>query len=441
MGRTLRSARVRPAVGKTKAHQIIVSQIGRREHYAIPLALHRAGMLAHFFTDGYVGKGSWLHPFAGTLPEFCRRGFLADILTRTSNLPADKVAAFNLLGFLYTWKLLRCKTQEEASEIYLWCAKQFNRQILKNPKALLKGEAFYALSGVGLELFQFAKSHGLKCMLNQIDASLYDERLITEESALWPDWEKEPATVQEDELFDRESEEWRLADLIIVNSRFTQHALTELGAPPDKIRIVPLAVDCQRFRPSPRRRTFDRVHFLFVGTVGLRKGIQYALQAMHIAHNSHIQLTIAGRADFKFHLQKITEYSEMIDYIGYVPGGEIVNTYQQADVYIFPTISEGFGLTQLEALACGLPVIATPNCGSVVRDGVDGFIVPIRDPEALAEKMDLLARDRELRVWMSRNARERALEFSWEKYQERLVKAVSSGWFPDKTEGEVCGEC
>jgi len=432
---------VRPAVGNTQAPQIIVSQIGRREHYAIPLALHRAGMLAHFFTDGYVGKGSRLYPFAGTLPEFCRRGFLADILTRTSNLPADKVSAFNLLGFLYTWKLLKCKTQEGANEIYLWCAKQFNRQILKNPKALLKGEAFYALSGVSLELFQFAKSHGQQCIVNQIDPSLYEERLLAEESALWPDWESEPATVQEDELFARESEEWRLADLIIINSAFTQHALIELGAPADKIRIVPLAVDCQRFHPLPRRRTSDRVHFLFVGTVGLRKGIQYALQALRLIKNPNIQFTIVGRADFKFKSKKATEYSDKITYIGHVPGGEVMSTYQQADVYIFPTISDGFGLTQLEAMACGLPVITTPNCGSVVRDGVDGFIVPIRDSDALAEKMEILARDRELLAWMSRNARERALEFSWENYQERLVNAVSSCWLPDKAAAEGHGGC
>lgn len=427
-------------MGKTQAPQVVLSQIGRREHYAIPLALQRAGMLAHFFTDGYVGPGSWLYPIARKVPDFLSRGVLADALTRASNLPAEKVTAFNLLGFLYTWRLLKARTQAETNDIYLCCAKQFNRQILKHQKTLLKGEAVYALSGVSLEIFQFAESHGLKCIVNQIDPSLYEERLLAEESVLWPDWEKEPATVQEDELFARESEEWLLADLIIVNSGFTQHALTELGAPPDKIRIVPLAVDCQRFRPLPCRRTSDRVHFLFLGTVGLRKGIQHALQAMRLIHNSHVQLTIAGRADFKFHLEKIIEYSDMVNYIGHVPG-EIVSTYQQADVYIFPTISEGFGLTQLEALACGLPVITTPNCAAVVRDGVDGFIVPIRDPDALAEKMELLARDRELLAWMSRNARERALEFSWEKYQERLVNAVSSCWLPDKAAAEGRGGC
>jgi glycosyltransferase involved in cell wall biosynthesis len=82
-------------------------------------------------------------------------------------------------------------------------------------------------------------------------------------------------------------------------------------------------------------------------------------------------------------------------------------------------------MVQLEALASGLPVITTPNAGSVMRDGVDGFVVPIRDAEALAEKIELLAKNPELLAWMSHNARERAQEFSWEKYGERLVETIS----------------
>jgi glycosyltransferase involved in cell wall biosynthesis len=426
---------------KTKSPQVVVSQIGRREHYAIPLALQHAGMLAHFFTDGYVGKGSWLYPFARMVPDFGRRGFIADALTRRSNLPGEKVSAFNLLGCLYTWRLLRCKSQIEANQVYLWCAQQFNHQILKRPETLLKGEACYALSGVGLELFQFAKSHGLKCIINQIDPSLYGKRLLAEESALWPDWESQPSTIQENDLFTREQEEWHLADLIIVNSSFTQQALTELGALPNKIQIVPLAVDCQRFRILAPRPKSDRVKFLFLGTLGLGKGIQYALQAMGLLKHRNIQCIIAGRADFKFRWEKVIDSSDMINYIGHVPGNEVVGTYQQADVFLFPTVSDGFGLTQLEAMACGLPVITTPNCASIVRDGIDGFIVPIRDPEALAAKMELLVRDRELLAWMSRNARERALEFSWEKYQERLVHAVTACWLLDKAAMERTQVC
>jgi glycosyltransferase involved in cell wall biosynthesis len=76
-------------------------------------------------------------------------------------------------------------------------------------------------------------------------------------------------------------------------------------------------------------------------------------------------------------------------------------------------------------MACGVPVITTPNCGSVVRDGVDGFIVPIRDATAIADKVELLLADRALREHMGRSARERAREFTWERYGERLLGALA----------------
>jgi glycosyltransferase involved in cell wall biosynthesis len=87
-------------------------------------------------------------------------------------------------------------------------------------------------------------------------------------------------------------------------------------------------------------------------------------------------------------------------------------------------VSEGSAVVHLEALACGVPVITTPNCGSVVRDGVDGFLVPIRDAEELANKIETIVTDRRLRGEMSRNARERAREFTWARYGERLLDAI-----------------
>jgi glycosyltransferase involved in cell wall biosynthesis len=83
-------------------------------------------------------------------------------------------------------------------------------------------------------------------------------------------------------------------------------------------------------------------------------------------------------------------------------------------------------LVHLEAMACGVPVITTPNCGSVIRDGVDGFIVPIRDAAAIADKIERLLGDRELRGRMGRSARERAREFTWQRYGERLISALDT---------------
>jgi len=102
----------------------------------------------------------------------------------------------------------------------------------------------------------------------------------------------------------------------------------------------------------------------------------------------------------------------------------MVDQYQWADLLVFPTVCDGFGLVQIEALAAGLPVITTPNAGSVVRDGVEGYIVPIRNAEALADRIDVFARDPDLLAKMSRNAQARARDFSENKYCERLASTV-----------------
>lgn len=111
-------------------------------------------------------------------------------------------------------------------------------------------------------------------------------------------------------------------------------------------------------------------------------------------------------------------------YIGQVPRALVQEEFRAADLFVFPTLAEGFALVHLEALACGVPVITTPHCGSAVRDGVDGFVVPIRDASAIADRVQLLLRDRTFRDRMSAAARTRASEFVWDRYAEHLLGAI-----------------
>ena len=114
-------------------------------------------------------------------------------------------------------------------------------------------------------------------------------------------------------------------------------------------------------------------------------------------------------------------------YVGQVPRSRVREEFERADVFVLPTLSESFALVHLEALACGVPVITTPNCGSTVRDGVEGFIVPIRDPAALADRVERILIDRALRDRLSQSARARAREFTWDRYKDRLLAAFRRG--------------
>jgi glycosyltransferase involved in cell wall biosynthesis len=111
-----------------------------------------------------------------------------------------------------------------------------------------------------------------------------------------------------------------------------------------------------------------------------------------------------------------------------------VKVFQSADVFAFPTIEEGSALVTYEALACGLPVITTPNAGSIVRDGEDGFLIPIRDVGYLVEKLKLLRQDHQLRKIMSHSARQRTKKFTWDKHGEILSKRLGELVISNKNE-------
>ena len=103
---------------------------------------------------------------------------------------------------------------------------------------------------------------------------------------------------------------------------------------------------------------------------------------------------------------------------------QVREEFLQADVFAFPTLAEGFALAHLEAMACGIPVVTTPSCGPATRDGKDGFIVPPRDAAGLADRIQSIITNREQRERMGQNARNRASEYSWDKYQENLLAAL-----------------
>jgi glycosyltransferase involved in cell wall biosynthesis len=113
-----------------------------------------------------------------------------------------------------------------------------------------------------------------------------------------------------------------------------------------------------------------------------------------------------------------------LNYVGQVPRSEVKREFASADVLVFPTLTDGFGMVLLEALFAGLPIICTPNCGDVVRDGFNGRVVPSHNTAALAAAIREIVGNRELREQMSRNALARKAEFTLETYQQRLIGAV-----------------
>ncbi len=222
-------------------------------------------------------------------------------------------------------------------------------------------------------------------------------------------------------LLERELAEYEYCDLITVPSSFVMRSFVERGVARDKLRLNPYGVDLSMFHPMPKRDAVFRV--LFVGSVSVRKGIAYLFEAVKRAAIAGGDLVLAGAVDPE--MQAIVERTQVpFRQLGAVPRAQLAEHYSQASVLVLPSLEEGLALVQAQAMACGVPVIATTNTGAedLFTDGVEGFIVPIRDPDAIAEKLVYLHEHPEARDAMGTAALARVQSLGgWNSYGERMA--------------------
>lgn len=295
-----------------------------------------------------------------------------------------------------------------------------------------------------LEPARWVKAQGGKTIVCQMDPARYEVDLVKEEEKRWPGWAKRSVEVPE-AYFRRREEEWAVADLVMVNSEWSKQALMKQGVPASKLVVVPLAFEasCPRrsidgtcrpassaalsglpsavYRAAPQRLGSRRkLRVLFLGQVILRKGIQYLIEAAMLLKNEAIHFDIVGSIGISD--QAVASAPSNMTFHGPVSRDRTEEFYRSADLFALPTLSDGFALTQLEAMAHGLPVIATPNCGEVVTDGVDGLIVPASDANALAEAFQLLIQDPEKLASMSAATKAKVEQFSLRRLGENLER-------------------
>ncbi|HKQ29642.1 MAG TPA: glycosyltransferase, partial [Burkholderiales bacterium] len=167
----------------------------------------------------------------------------------------------------------------------------------------------------------------------------------------------------------------------------------------------------------------DTLNVLFVGGLSQGKGLSYLFGAADLLRG-RISLTVIGRR--RQACPVLDRQLEQCRYIESLPNADVLSEMRRHDVLVFPSLWDGFGLVILEAMSQGIPVIASTNCGGpdVITDGEDGFIVPIRATQTIAEKLELLADDPDLLLRMKAAAHETAERYSWERYRSSLVENV-----------------
>jgi glycosyltransferase involved in cell wall biosynthesis len=396
----------------------IVAQLGARMHYAVPRILHAAGALETLYTD--ICAGRWAEPLrrvpAGLVP-----GPLARLAGRIPNgVPRDRIRSFPLLGLEYSARRIAARTPSAYTAADLWAGNAFCLAILR--AGLGEAGGVYAFNSAGLRLLGRARRLGLKTVVEQTLApSAVVDELLAQERAAFPDWQPVEAADRNRMAFRaRECGEWESADRIVCGSHFVRDGIRRAGGPVERAVVVPYGVDATA-PPVLRERASRPLRVLTVGAVGLRKGTPYLLRAARLM-NGAATFRLVGHVEVTPETARGME--ETVELTGPAPRASIAHHLAWADVFLLPSICEGSATACYEALAAGLPVITTPNAGSVVRNGIDGFVVPIRDANAIAASLEGIRTNPDLLHGLSRNAALRAREFTVERYGERLLAAL-----------------
>lgn len=401
-----------------------VAMLGARMNYAVPRILNAAGMLERFYTDYHAGSG-WGRALR-LWPRGLRPAGVRRLLGRSpEGVPADRITAFNGFGLSYAARLKRGPGTRGLEEIYLWAGRRFCELILE--RGLESAAGVYAFNTAGFELLDAAHRDGRRTILEQTSTPReIDQQIMAEERLAFPHWETAPhPNAPTDALAGRERAEWSASDVIICGSGWVVEGIRACGGPASRCRVVPYGVEVAGGPPAPfgAVRKGQQLRVLTVGHVGLRKGAQYVLQAARMM-GERVQFRMVGEVAVS--AGALAELRGSVDVLGHVPRTEIDVHYRWAHVLLLPSLSEGSALVTYEALARGLPVICTSNTGSPVRDGIDGFIVPVRDSEAIAERLERFVRWPELRQEMSANASDGSRALSLSRYAERLLGILTN---------------
>jgi alpha-maltose-1-phosphate synthase len=380
------------------------------------------GILAEFWTTlSWNPKAPLCHVLPQSLREvFERRSFSDLIRGRTHTVPFREIV--RLLG-----GAIGFSSRHETGAFSIDAvSRELDRKVAERLRKVDPSEAsslIYAYEDAALESFRVAAQRGI--------ARIYDlpigywrvgQRIFAEEREREPEWASTLTGARDSaEKLARKDEELRLAQRVVVASTFTKETLVEAPCPA-KIDIIPYGAPPPISREI--RKSSGPLKVLFAGSLGQRKGLSYLLKAIELMKDS-VDLTLLGRkaaSDCRPLESAVRKYR----WLPSLTHAGVLREMQNHDVLVFPSLFEGFGLVILEAMAQGTPVITTAHtCGpDIIEDGSDGFIVPIRATEAIADKLELLARDRDRLGAMKQAAQRKAESCRWEIYRRSLVEVA-----------------
>jgi glycosyltransferase involved in cell wall biosynthesis len=375
-----------------------------------------------FHTSVYFEQGGTLDRALDWLPTRLRDSLRRELARRSHPDVNPRLVHQRPLPELAYLAANRLGRAELAQSALHWRNERFDRAVARRVRET-PPDLYIGFDGSALHTLEACRERGVPSMLFQaighIDSGA---NVLEEERRLRPEFAQARVAIDTPAWRQRNASEVLLADHVVVPSIYVRDTLLAAGRPDRGIDLLPYPIDTGRFSPAVAPRDGRGLKALFAGVIGMRKGVIYALEAMRRLDRKDIGLTLVGGiSDGTAWLEP---YRPWFDHIPGVPYAEMPALFRAADAFVFPSLHEGSAMAVNEALASGLPAIVTANSGSIVRDGLEGFLVPIRDVDVLTDRIARLADDPVLRLEMGRAARTRAEAHDFNAYRREFSALI-----------------
>jgi glycosyltransferase involved in cell wall biosynthesis len=399
----------------------VVVQAGSRDYYQVPLALYEDHNLYKLVTELYwPADQKWFQPFRKLLPEsIVAARYCEGLSSQSARISMNALAAFAVMSLTGTGKLRRYKDRALGK--------------LAGTLARSNNIPLFSYSSYAYDAFQSGGNDLTHRFVFQLHPHATSVRNILQEelervpqAADSINFEYEMSLSEQE--FVKLSKGPELGNGWVVASSYTAQTLVDNGISRDQIHIVPYGIDHNKFPkralPANIKRPFK---IIFVGRMVQRKGLSYLLEAVRLLNSKNIHVSLCGRGFCDHNL--LNSFSDVdFEVKRNLPIEQLVHELHQADIFVLPSLAEGFAHVILEAMSCGLPIITSLHtCApDVINDGEHGFIVPIRDAESLAVRLAWAVDHRVDLFDMGERAAKQAAKFTWSRFRHGIRDAYQN---------------
>jgi glycosyltransferase involved in cell wall biosynthesis len=410
-------------VGDLSLPQVTVGHSGRQHAYRLAAVLGRLGCLDRLATSGYYKPDVFPDRLIAGLPRLdtlLRRRHLDGLDTQRVIRRWDlEVPELLYRGFGRRGLLGELLVMIRDLRFDRWAARHWAP----------RSQVYWGFQGSCLHSLRAARSAGALAVAEFAAVHITSVRkIIAREAERHPEWADSMPALRLPSWYEhRLLEEPLAADYCVTACGFARRSLLDAGVARDRVEILPLGVDLAAFRPTSRSQS-GAFRVLFVGKISQSKGVKYLLEAMRRLHSEQIELVLVGPLVGSG--RALATYAGSCTCLGKAEQRRVVGEMQKSHLLVLPSLSEGFGFVIPEAMATGMPVIASTHSAGpeIIEEGVDGFILEPDDVDGLAGHIDWLASHRGEACAMGMAASRKAREFSWECFEQRLAQTLQNIW-------------